>query len=248
MTFCLTVSAQKKMTDREMEGLKGSVKTVFEEDMVTKSSGSNDQINKRVKWEEQYFDKDGNLTLKLFPPGNVKYIYSIIDGFKTFKSVPIKEEKNPTAKMMMRDIGKEKPLEENEKIVPPDDRFSFKYVYEYDANGKITKEKSYLNNGKLWKIKTKKYDGKGQKIEETVEDTVAITKYTHKYDDKGNLIETVEERDVRNGVDRIGKTVYSDYKVDVQGNWLERQRTETSEMRGEVYSMTMISYRKISYF
>lgn len=248
MTFCLTVSAQKKVTDREMEGLKGSVKSVFDDYMMTYVSSGPSEVNKRVKSKEYYFDKDGNLTQILYPSDNYKIIYSIIDGFKTFKNLPIKVDNNPKDKMMTRGIVEENPLEKNEKIVPADDRFDFKYVYEYDANGRVAKEKHYGNNGKLWRITIYKYDDKGQNIQENVEDTVAITKYTHKYDEKGNLIETLQERDVKNGFDSKIKTVYSDYKFDAKGNWIERKSNYRNEARDEIYSTITIYYRKIAYY
>lgn len=248
MTFCLTVSAQKKMTDREMEGLKGSVKTVFEDYMLTYVSSGPSEINKRFKSKEYYFDKNGTLNQEIYPSYNYKYIYSIIDGFKTFKSIPIKVDNSPKNTILTRDIDEEKPLEENEKIVPPDDRFDLKFVYEYDKNGKVVKEKHYGNIGKLWRISTFKYNNKGLIIEENAEDTVANTKYIYKYDDKDNLIKTLEERDVKNGIDSISETIYSDYKFDSQGNWLERKVTRTSESSGDTYSTNMIYYRKIAYY
>lgn len=253
LLFCLSVSAQKKPTDREIEGLKGNVKTAFEDYNITKVSSGPTEINKRVKWQEYYFDKDGMLTLLVYPSHNFKYIYSIIDGFKTFKDIKIKEE---TADKMtftrVLDEEEEKPIEEPEKLVEPDERFTMKYTYEYDAQGKITTERHYGNNGELWRLTKYKYDEKGRVIEEIKKEKGSTTKYIYKYDEKGNLIENSEEYNRTNGYVSKAKTVYSDYKLDANGNWVARKEIYSSKSSSKTYSdsfdKTTISYRTISYY
>ena len=181
MTFCLVVAGQKKMTDRETEGLKGAVKTVFNDFMVTYVASGPTELNKRIKESQDYFDKDGTLTQIIYPSRNSKIIYSIIDGFKTFKSSPIKEDNKPKNMGLTLGNNEEEPIEKPEKLSPPDERYTLKYVYEYDANGKIETEKHYGNNGKLFRLTTYKYDKKGRVSEVTKKETGATGKYTYKY-------------------------------------------------------------------
>ena len=248
MTFCLAVPAQKKVTDREIEGLKGAVKAVFQDYMVTYVASGPTEINKRVKESEYYFDKDGALTQILYPSRNSKSVFSIIDGFKTFKSSPIKEGDEPKGFLRGVIIGKEEPIEKPEKLVPPDERFTLRYVYEYDADGRVETERHYGNNGKLWRLTTYKYGKNGLVIEEIRKETGSIHKYTYKYNNRGDLIETLRDLDFKSGVNKKERWVYSDYKVDGQGNWTERKSIWTSKTDDRTYSSKTNYYRTITYY
>ena len=251
MIFCLAVPAQKKVTDREIEGLKGAVKTVFGDYMVTYSTSDQTELNKRVKETEHYFDKDGALTRILFPFSNYKQVYSLIDGFKTFKGSSIKENAEPENQYNVGksiDGKKEKPDEKNGKLVPPDERFDLKIVYEYDANGKVETEKTYRNNGKFWGSITYKYDKNGRVREDLRKETNATIRFTYKYNDEGYLIETLGIYEFNIRVTTNERTVYSDYKVDPQGNWTQRKAMWTSKTQDRFYASTKINYRTIEYY
>lgn len=250
LTFFLAVPAQKKATDKEFEGLKGAVKSVLTEYMEVINPRGLAPDKKRVKSSEYFFDKGGRLTQILYPDSNGKLIFSVIDGFKTFKSSLIKIETKPkTTFNVGRSLIEERPIEEPENLVPPDERFDFKYTYEFDSQGRVRIERQYENNGRLFRKKEFKYDDKGRVIEENVNDTVALSKFIYKYDAKGNLIETFQDRDIKGpGTDSETRTVYSDYKVDSQGNWTQRKSTSYFEVNGEPKVSATMYYRTIIYY
>ena len=248
LTLFLAVPAQKKMTDSEFEGYKGAVKSVLTEYIkIEKSKGST--ADKKRKTESQYFfDKDGRLAQVLYPATNYKVVFKIIDGYKTFKSMKIKNMKpgNFLGSVQSRD---EKPIEGPDKIVSPDNRFDEKYLYEYDSQGRIKTERKYLDNGKLITLKTFKYDEKGRVIEENENAMGAITKFNYKYNEEGNLIEMLSNRNIKGaGTDSTGRTVYSEYKVDAQGNWTQRKESYFVEVDGKERVNELIYFRTIVYY
>jgi hypothetical protein len=247
----LTVPAQKKASDREFEGLKGAVKSVLTEYVTVLDSSGAAPDKKRVKYMEQSFDKDGRLLQILYPDYNHKVVYSVVDGFKTFISSEIKKEpdKPKIGLRLGAPLVEPSPIEEPEKLFPPDERYEQKYVYEYDAQGRVKTEREYLNNGKLNELRTFKYDDKNRVVEENVNDTVALSKFIYKYDARGNLAETLTDRDIKGpGTDSKSRTVYSDYKIDAQGNWTQRKSTWHFEVNGQPKVSAMMYYRTIIYY
>lgn len=246
-TLFFDVSAQKKASDKEFEGLKGAVKSVLIEYMTVQDSGGSAPDTKRIKWGEDFFDKDGRHTQTVY--SDSKLIYSEIDGFKTFKSYELKKDTNQGIFLRAAPLDKPKPIEEPEKIVPPDIRFDFKYTYEYNSQGRVKIERQYGNNGRLFHKIEFIYDANGLLIEENVNDTVAISKFKYKYDEKGNLIEKLEDRDIKGaGTDRNTRTVYSDYKFDAQGNWTQRKQTWYFEVNEKPLVSATMYYRTIVYY
>jgi YD repeat-containing protein len=243
LLIAFSVSAQKKMTDSGMEGLKGQVKYVLSEYEIIKYNGKRKIIEPRVKWMEYFYDREGNLTERLFPLGNSRYIYKIIDGFKTFKSSSIKAETSDkdTAKVLRQD-------NQSQQNTKPDERYSMKFLYEYDTQGRVIEETSYWNNGDYAVVSTFDYNDKNQVIKKIQDTPSAVTTYTLKYDDNGNLIEENIDRDVRGGVNFKYQYFYEDYKLDAKGNWIQRKQTEKVEENGKTQSKVMIYYRKIAYY
>lgn len=221
----LHVLAQKKATDRELANLRGNVKYLSNEyPNKNKTKGSARTIR-----SEYFYERDGRLAEILYAAQNSKQIYSLVDGFKTFKEYKIKEVSEVKTIVGTTALEKEKPIEEPEKLTAPDKRFDYKYLYEYDSQGRVVTEREFGNNNKLYELIKYEYDGEGRVRVENVNDTVALTKFEYKYDRDGNLVETVEDRNIKGpGFDSKSRTVYSDYKFDAQNNWIERKDTEYS--------------------
>lgn len=249
LILCAVVPAQTKMTDREFEGLKGEVKSVRTEYAnVEKSQGAPPNRERKLDGEN-FYDKKGNLTQTLYPGTNRKLIYTLIDGFKTYKQSDIEKKPKPSDGVMLIMKGDGEPIEEPEKLFPPDERYDTKYVYEYDPKGRIAVERVFGNNGKLWSKRSFVYDDKGRVIEENLNDTGEITKFTFKYDDKGNLIERLDERTIKGREkNKDFKMVYSDYKLDSKGNWIERRQTWHLYTQGQPAIVETVFYRTIVYF
>lgn len=239
---CSTVPAQKKMTDRELEGLKGSVKSVIIEIENLNPNGTS-AGQARQKNIEYYFDKEGKVTEMVFPELNGKWIFSIIDGFKTYKNTKINKEPESNAMVVVVN-----PPKKADNTVSPDERYNGKFIYKYDVQGRVKTEEHYFNDGKLYQKTEFKYDDKGRLKEKIEDNTSGLTIYTHKYDEKGNLIEQLEDSNVKkHGVDRDSKTIYSEYKIDSQGNWTQRTETSYIKEKGESFIAKSIYYRTITY-
>lgn len=138
LTLFVVVYPQKKVTDREFENLKGTVKSVrtdYEE--IVNFRGVVSERKRLVEWED-FFDKDGRLTQSLSPNFNSRRDYNVIEGFKTYKYSPTQEKKVYRGFYSIV-VPEGTPLEEPENLFPPDERYTEKFVYRYDS--KVTSRK-----------------------------------------------------------------------------------------------------------
>lgn len=240
---CSTIPAQKKMTDREFEGFKESVKLVITEIESLDPNGVLPNQS-RQKEDEYYFDIEGNVTEVVMPKFNEKMIFRVVDGFKTYKNTKINKE--PESNLTVKVI--DQPAK-SDNTVSSDNRYNVKFTYEYDEMGRVKIEEQYFNDSKLFQKTQFKYDDKGRLKEQIAVNTSDLTTYTYKYDDKGNLIEQLEARKVKKyGVDRNIKTIYSEYKVDSKGNWTQRTMTAYIKEQGKSFIVKRVFYRTITYF
>lgn len=217
----LSVSAQKKMTDREFDGFKGNVKTVSIETMPLSDSRLK---NKRVVWEKWSYGTDGGKTEENNPQGKSKMIFSIKNGAKTASSITSEGGSSET--------------------------FNYKYLYEYDADGRVKTERIYFNNNKTPSVKTFKYDARGRIIEKTSDDPSSSIKTLYKYNDKGELVEQSEDQKGKSefGTNSKSRTVYTEYKFDAQGNWIQRKSTLRYESGGEATEYVSMDYQVFTYY
>lgn len=240
---CSNAPAQKRMTDRELEGLKGLVKSVITEVEYLNPKGAS--FNQpREKQDEYYFDKEGNVTKVVFPQLNGQEIFSVVDGFKTYQNERINEEPKANKRVVVINSD-EKPGNKTS----PDNRYNVKFTYEYDTQGRVKIEEQYFNDGKLFQKTEFRYDEKGKLKEQIADNTSDITIYTFKYDEKGNLMEKSEDSKVKKyGSDRNIKTVYSDSKIDSKGNWTQRIETSYIKENGESFIAKSIVYKTTTYY
>lgn len=251
--------SQVKVSDVKLEGLKGPVKTVVQTGKAV--SGYAEWVLKdTTKYQTTYlFNKDGELTETIHEGGpNSTLVYSKVDGYKTFKSVELKAAANDGNRFtVVGSKGEIKPIEPGEKITDPDTRFEYKYVYETDSSGRVTIERQFQNNGRLFRKRTFKYDEAGLLTFETEEDSIARMTYKYKYDGKGNVIEVHKTRDIKgSGSNSKQRITYTEMKFDAMGNWTERKSTNYSETEGrpeykiapKKYTLVDVEYRTITYY
>ena len=251
--------AQTSVSDTKLMQLKGQVKTLVS---TSKSiSGYAEWVLKdKTKHETTYqFDLNGVLTEEVYTgSSNSRVAFSKVDGYKTLKSIKVEQPKTGAPKYTgFGSSEPEKPIEPNEKLTAPDNRFDFKYVYETDNSGKVTVERQYGNTGKLFRKRTFEYGPAGNLVQEREEDSVAVMKYKYRYDDAGTLFEVNETRDIKGaGADSKDRIVYSDYKFDSMGNWTERKSTTYSNVDGmpqynipaKSYTFVNLEFRTIIYY
>ncbi|MEO6049796.1 MAG: hypothetical protein ABIP78_00490 [Pyrinomonadaceae bacterium] len=131
------------MADLGLAGLKGPVSSFVEEWQVVRGQGGIRPDQERRKMTNSFFDKGGNLTEIVYPTS--KIIYKNVDGFRTFRTIDL--DLRPPSKDRDTVFADEQPIEKPEKLIEPDPRFDFKYLYEYDKDGLITTERQYVNTG-----------------------------------------------------------------------------------------------------
>jgi len=235
----LSANAQKKLTDREFDGLKGKVKSVAwsATDFETKD-GKTIEKKSGVKYEEQY-DENGNISMTLNYIIGDKNIYSIIDGNKTFKSAGIDGFDGSG-------ISSAKAETDSSKI--RDERYLLMYKYKYDDKKRVTEQTLYSNTGELHSRRIYKYDEKGRITEKESYNTYNSDKITSrstmKYDNENNLIEENTNMFVNNR--NTSQKIYSNYKFDSQGNWIERSYIFT--FNGKRDDSKTIDHRTIIYY
>ncbi len=234
--FCLVVGlsligvqGQAKMSDKDMNGVKGPVRSMREEYQTVRgieSKGEKPDYSRKT-FQEVDFDESGGITTIRYPDES-ELAFDIVDGFKAFHYV--KKAKPPRFTVMR---VQSEPLKKEEKLTPPDPRYEIRYVYEYDKKGRVKTEKEYDNTGKPFRTRSFEYDDNGNVSQMREETSVAIEKHKYKYDRNGLLVEDLEERNIKGpGTDSTGRKVYSDYKIDDHGNWVERKVTYYYEDRG----------------
>lgn len=258
LSLSYSAFAQSTVSDVQLMRLKGKVKSLVSSSKVV--SGYAEGASKdTTKYQTTYlFDQEGRLTESIYEGrSNSRTVYSNIDGYKTFKTIVSTTTKAPNRFTVLGSNGKAQSIEPNEKLVAPDTRFDFRYVYETGDRGRIAYERQYQNNGKLFRKRNFEYNNAGVLIKEREEDSIAVMTYAYKYDDNGNVVEINKTRDIRGaGSDSKSRIVYTDFKFDSEGNWTERKATNNSKtdpipqynLPGETYTLVNIEYRTITYY
>jgi hypothetical protein len=249
ITFILTIISllfvnaysQKKMTDREFNGLKGRVKSVYIEDADLEIVKGKPIVKNRQMQFDELYDENGNMTQSSMYYMGDRDIFSFIDGEKTSKSADFYSPTASKAVIAASVKNQSKPLET---------RYDKKYQYEYDTKGRIIEERKYRNDGTLFLKSTYKYNDAGNPIEQILySDEKVSENYYYTYDSKGNLIELKFVPTGINGETDITIHRFKDYKFDVQGNWTQRtQTTIYTDREGRKKENQSIYYRKIEYY
>ena len=219
--------SQNEPTDLKLKGMKGDVRSVISASKPI--SGYAEWVLKdKTKYQTtDTYDRNGNLTESLSEgQSTTKYLYSKVDGNKSFKMIELKPNKSA---LRFTSEDREEPIEANEKLTEPDLRFDFKYTYKAADNGRIVTERQFGNDGKLFRKRIYEFNKQGMIIRRAEDDTVAKMEFIYKYDDAGVLIQTDETRDIKGaGTDSKSITLFTDYKFDNKGNWTERKATVKS--------------------
>lgn len=239
----ITVFGQQKMSERELDGFKGKVKSVTTVRQVIESKNYRDNTLKTLRDRVEYYDEDGFPTKTIDYEHNYKDVYAIIDGDLTSKYSQL--DKTQVRRLTI--VGSE--TETKKEVKPEDECFDIKFKYEFDGKGRIVERKTYGNNGDLYRKIVYKYDKKGVLAEELRYDdgTRLNEQYFYKYDSDGNLIEAKQilHRPNKNNISFLK---YSDYKLDSQGNWIERTVTSLKKSRGKELKVVIKNSRNIEYF
>lgn len=246
LLLVIPACAQSQKSDREDEGLRGRVKSIFAEDAKLSNESGKSVEGKRSPSSTVSFDEKGNFTQQVFyrSSGDVHFTikYSFIDGDKTST---IKYEEDPSSPPPPPAPA---PSSSQVSTRPGDPGFDYKYKYKYDAQGNRVEEARYSNKGALSISDVSKFDPKGNRIE--------WSRYTSKgelnfrktvsYNDRGQETELT----YFGGDGSISeKYSYTDYVIDSQGNWIKRVESKLVTKNGKPYfEPYQVTYRDIKYY
>jgi YD repeat-containing protein len=237
-----TPGSAKVGLDRRNAGLKGKVRSSLEQiEGKTKS--------RRERSGEQYYDADGNLQKEILfingYPTDI-YMWGWIDGMRvskdSFIDYPMAEGPNESQVSVLTAM---EPPDEKTPDKKMDDRYSNKYEYKYDDNGRLTERLMFQNDGSLWQKTVYRYSA--NTIEETVfDDSGKLNSRTVRtLDGSGNATEEAQ-------FDYTGKleAVFTyKYEFDSTGNWVVRRTFKKQKSNGKSLIVPRsVEYRVISYY
>ena len=233
-------AAPKLKSDAGDEGLKGKVRTVFEEVEYLSGTGT---MPGRKPSSMKHYDERGNLTKRVSydykgNPMDV-VVYGYVDGARASQYGSVRHEYNPPPVMSP-------PPPAGQPRPKYDPRYNFTYEYKYDDKGRLAEEVRYRSDGTLWM--REKYSYSGSQKETTAYDREG--KLTRRnvatLDASGNIVERAVF-DIK--ADKVSEAYSFAYEFDSQGNWakltMSKQATKDGESRYEPYSVT---YRTITYY
>jgi hypothetical protein len=235
------VTGVKRKSDRELDGYVGPVKHVLKEWSPLEKARYHIQPGTRCRTHAVVYDEQGReMQSSLFSnscgtdenrdtytydaEGNYTIRYEF---FHDPKSPPLPPPPMPPPGAKPRATG------------PP------KAVFKYDAEGRKS-EKSVINsNGDLTYRIVWEWDDQDRKKEQQAFDAsgVMYSRTVHRYE--GTQRNPVEWLSYGREGKLSSRTIYSDYKLNAQGDWIERK--ETSEAAGQPRDVSL-SIRTIKYY
>jgi Txe/YoeB family toxin of Txe-Axe toxin-antitoxin module len=239
----LSVFAQVPKTDRETDGLKGSVKSVVTEIANLKKTSKGKLVESNRRNEEAItYDSGGNrLTWKTYD-----YVSGLLFESVTYKRIDgdkvavYEEVENPNKIEQIISTTEDSPANK------ADPRYSYKFKYKYDDNGNVSEEAWYHSNDALWLRYV--YRLQSNQREELVysADGSLNQKYVHTLDDKGNSVEMLAYDTESNKLE--SKETYEYLEFDAKGNWTKRITSEGDKKSKFVTRPREVLYRKLTYF
>lgn len=256
--FISVASIAQVGTDRQLEGLKGNVKTLVAEGAVLEGkSGKWKELQRgrssTISWDKQghEIERVGWFSVRPF----IKFVssYDAKQKIRTEKRFDLLKNDLSGPRGFPSD-SKGNPI----KLPPPpppatqaSDVVIHKILYKFDTVGNISENLIYETKGsseKLIERHSYTWDTNGKLTEEQrYDDSGKLTsRYVYKYDTQGNEIENLTIK----GKNKItSRTTYSEYQLDSHGNWISRINHEeylnSSDMR---IKNTTISYREFTYW
>lgn len=231
---------RRPKSDAEEDNLKGKVKMIIKESKYLKGAKAGSPAQRDV---ENYFNEAGNLTKSVFyddtsgMPFQIT-VYGYLDGNRVSNSNFVEDDVSPPLMAIQESpsAGKRR-----------DPRYDSKYVFKYDAAGKLIEKINYDNAGS---IRTRLvYGRKDNVIKETLYDEKGkVNTISHtRIDEKGNPLEDVYFASPVPGWNSV--YVYKYEEFDKEGNWTKRTMTKSRTFQGTTREeWTTIENRTITYY
>jgi len=240
LTNSVNVRGQaKQQLDRTNDALKGRVKSVslevvrfdlvnnewVEKPRVSSERKAYDELGNQTRFED--YDDDGKLSSVL--------IYDFIGKLRVARYI-----ESPTSTTLSRVV----PGPKNQKVDP---RYTYKFVHQYDAQGRRIQTAVYLSSGPLWLRHVFKFD-RNRKIHRTYNREGLNRTLEYTFNEQGNEISVVEHAPYVSA----DKTVYKYDEFDAQGNWTKRRVYRgLKEFPDSAFTLAhpwSVEYRVITYY
>ena len=235
--------AQKRLADRDVEGLKGEIKVVKTETADLKNDSGVWVESNRMPDSYITYDQNGNRVVeKVYEDGKLSSsgVYKLLDGDRVL--VPDKIEIASTGRELIVTTGRS-----STKPQFHDDRYTQKYKYKYDAQGTKREEIIYQNNGTYWQRRVVTLKG-NQRDEQVYDEKGKFNqKYIYTLDDKGNEIEMLVFSPGEGSAS--WKENYKNLEFDSKGNWTKRIMSRSYNEDGKyLLRSTVMYYRTCTYY
>jgi hypothetical protein len=244
------------MTDCQVEGLKGKVKTLQEDNaMIEGKPGEWKELRRSrvstISWDKEGYEIErivGTVDRPLFKVASSynaaqktrtqnRYDFAAPGGVKGFI---LDSKGNPI-----------KPPPASPQTQASDGAVINEILYKYDNEGNRTETLIYEGqkpHGKLFRRRVFSWDTNGKIKEEQWYDKGGKPefKFVYKYDTQGNEIESLM---IQDKIKNTSRTIYSEYQFDSQGNWISRVIQEYPAISSSPQIKTVIkTYRQITYW
>ena len=232
------VSAQQRV-DKTHDGLKGAVKTVSLEIVRFDLVDGKDVAKPRVPVERTTYDEAGNQTRTEYydDNGNLQrtLLYDFIGKQRVARSIEA-----PTSTALVRVI----PLPKGTRVDP---RYTYRFVHQYNAQGRRIQTLVYLSSGELWLRHVYKFSN-NRMVHLVYSHGRLNGKTEHNLDEQGNEISFIEYGEYV----VADKTVYKYDEFDGEKNWTKRTVYRgIKEVEDSLFTRAhpwSVEYRVITYY
>ncbi|MDQ4123778.1 MAG: hypothetical protein M3209_20250 [Acidobacteriota bacterium] len=226
------------MPDRKADGLQGKVKEVVQEYVLVNFENGNQTGSKRLISSVTEYDQNGNRIKRAsYSSGKLasKTKYGLLNGEKISIEERIEDKDNPPIFQT--------PSVKSTANKPADNRYNYKFKYNYDDKGNRIEEFWIENDGDLWIRDVITFEN--GKVTKSIryhrgEDKIS-SKVRYEYDEKGRL-----KKQIHLNPDDTETEKHEPMKFDSQGNWIE-ERVSKPDRFGN-FQVFLIGYRKITNF
>lgn len=236
--------AERRLTDREVDRLKGPVKSVLTEVANYKWVADESIEQSRVLSSSFAYDAEGNRVHQKDYDDEGKLVSSLLFSFIGKDRVAIAEEVDREDALIAT-----KPLPRGRRADP---RYSYKFRYKYDANGKRTEEVWYHSDGSMYLRFIYRQKGNRKIVslytaDRRLNQKLELNqKYEYTFDEKGNETQVLLSESFTGD-----KITYRYVEFDSQDNWTKRIVTRGFKDLGEHLLSTIrpwsVEYRELTY-
>ncbi len=251
LIFLGSACSNGKKSDTELEHLKGKVKSI-RTICYSINEGEDGSIEKEYIWRGEFgtskdeqiiFDEEGYRQKDIRYKDNKvnferKYYYNQNNELTTILTDT--EVKVWNKKLMCQ--SSRDGLSSSGKVYWGNGKFAYNSRVGYNPNGSLKSYKFYYEDKRIWRQGKIRYQN-GYLVEELRYEGIELNqKITYKYNDKNELIEEIHYEG--DGTTIRSKEIFSNYKYDNQGNWIERR----SKYSAPYKFGNLLTERKIEYF